>query len=117
MNPSYIVPIMLIFILLFMQQRTNSAVAKMIINNKRRKKLGEGNEMTELAKRFINRDCIVYMYNGTQILGVISEASETGIMILSPNDDVPQLINADFVMRIREHPKNKKGKKKGVVLD
>lgn len=28
-----------------------------------------------------------------------------------------QAINLDFIIRIREYPRNKKGKKKGIVLD
>ena len=32
-------------------------------------------------------------------------------------DRTLEAINLDFVIRIREYPKNKKGKKKSVVLD
>ena len=73
--------------------------------------------MIELAKRFVNRDCIVYTYNGEQLVGKIEEVGSTGIMLRSKKDAAAQLINADFILRIREHPLDKNGKKKSVVLD
>jgi len=37
--------------------------------------------------------------------------------ILVEKNGAVEAINLDFVIRIREYPKNKKGKKKSVVLD
>ena len=119
MNPSYIVPILLIFIVL-MQNRNNRFIAEKIIKNKRKKRLNlsDGrNEMTELAKRFVGKDCVIYTYNGGQLIGRVVEVGESGIMLLCDGDENPQLINTDFILRLREHPKNKKGKKKSVILD
>ena len=72
--------------------------------------------MIELSKRFIGKECIIYAFDGShQFEGVIKEVSDGAILI--EKDEKLEAINLDFVIRIREYPKNKKGKKKSVVLD
>ena len=70
--------------------------------------------MVELAKNFVEKECIVYTFQ-SQISGVIKEVSN-GAILLNNNGTV-EMINLDFVVRIREYPKKKNGKKKSVVLD
>lgn len=118
MNASYIVPIMFVlFFVIFARERESKAAVKRIIQRKKERRKGGSGEMIELAKRFVGRDCIVYMYNGQQLLGRIEEVGDSGIMLRSEKDTVAQLVNADFILRIREHPIGKNGKKKSVVLD
>ena len=72
--------------------------------------------MKELAKRFIDKECLITAFDSNhQFEGVIKEVSDSAIL-LEKNGAV-EAINLDFVIRIREFPKNKKGKKKSVVLD
>lgn len=71
--------------------------------------------MIELAKKFIDKDCIIYTFDQHQLTGVIKEVSDSAILI--HNKGTNDAINLDFVLRIREFPKNKKGKKKTVVID
>ena len=72
--------------------------------------------MKELAKRFIGKECIIYAFDSNhQFDGVITEVSEGALLI--EKDEKAEAINLDFVIRIREYPRNKKGKKKSVVLD
>ena len=72
--------------------------------------------MKELAKRFIDKECLITAFDSNhQFEGVIKEVSDSAIL-LEKNGAV-EAINVDFVIRIREFPKNKKGKKKSVVLD
>ena len=70
--------------------------------------------MLELAKRFIEKECIIYTFNN-QVEGVIKEISGNALMI--EKKGMIEAINLDFVVRIREYPRNKKGNKKSVVLD
>lgn len=70
--------------------------------------------MTEFAKKFIDKECIIYTFN-SQIEGVIKEVSDTAIML--EKKGTLEAVNLDFVVRIREYPCNKKGKKKSVVID
>ena len=71
--------------------------------------------MKELALRFLEKDCVIYSFNNQQFEGVIKEV--TGGAILIEKDEKLEAINLDFVVRIREYPKNKKGKKVSVVID
>ena len=72
--------------------------------------------MRELAKRFMDKECIISaFYSNHQFDGVIKEVSDSAILI--EKSGKTEAINLDFVIRIREYPKNKKGKKKSVVLD
>lgn len=113
MNPSTYIPIIMLWIIIFIMFRNRKTiVAKRIIKKRKR----EGNtEMKELAKRFIDKECLIYSFNGNQLEGVIKEVSDGAILVEKAG--TIEAINLDFVIRIREFPKNKKGKKKSVVLD
>ena len=72
--------------------------------------------MKEFAKRFIDKECLISSIDSNhQFEGVIKEVSDSAILV-EKNGPV-EAINLDFVIRIREFPKNKKGKKKSVVLE
>ena len=92
-------------------QRQSLIVKKLIEKRKR-----EGNkEMKELALRFLEKDCVIYAFNNQQFEGVIKEVTDGAILI--EKEEKLEAINLDFVVRIREYPKNKKGKKVSVVID
>lgn len=71
--------------------------------------------MTELAKRLIDKECIIYTFNGNQINGTIKEVTDGALWVESSG--TTEVMNVDFIMRIREYPRKKNGKKKSVVLD
>ena len=76
----------------------------------------EGNtEMKELAKRFIDKECLIYSFNSNQLEGVIKEVTDGAILV--EKSGTVEAVNLDFIVRIREYPKNKKGRKKSIVLD
>ena len=105
---------MVLFLVLFvLRQRNRAIIAKKFIQNKKMK----GNkEMFELAKNFLGKDCLVYAFDsGHQFSGIIKEVTEGALLL--ETDTGPEVINLDFVIRIREYPKNKNGKKKSVILD
>ena len=112
--PTYYIPLVVMFIVIFIiMRRRKIVIAEKVI---KRKKSEEKAEMVELAKRFIGKECIVYSFDsGHQFDGVIKEVSD-GALLIEKNGQ-PEAINLDFVIRIREYPKNKKGKKKSVVVD
>ena len=70
--------------------------------------------MEELAKKFLGKECIVYTLNN-QIECTVKEVC--GGAILVEKNGTLEAVNLDFVTRIREYPRNKNGKKKGIVLD
>lgn len=114
MEISYYIPVIVVFIILFILLRNQkSAIAKKVI---KKKKTEEKTEMIELAKRFIGKECLIYSFDSShQFTGMIKEVSDGAILI--ENNGSVEAVNLDFVIRIREYPKNKKGKKKSVVLD
>jgi len=72
--------------------------------------------MKELAKRFIGKECIIASFDGNhQYEGMIKEVTDGAILV--EKDGKVEALNLDFVMRIREYPKKKNGKRKSVVLD
>ena len=114
MNLSTYVPIIILWIIIFILFRNRkSAIAKKIIE----KRKTEGNtEMKELAKKFIDKECLIYAFDSShQFEGVIKGVTDGAILVEKAG--TTEAINLDFVIRIREFPKNKKGKKKSVVLD
>ena len=110
METSYIV-IFVLLIVLFIQHRNEKVWVKNHIQRRKRK---EHTEMLELAKRFIEKECIIYTFNN-QVVGIIKEIEGNALMI--EKNGVFEAVNLDFVVRIREYPKKKNGKKKSVVLD
>ena len=94
--------------------RSHNAVAARKIIKKRKM---EGNtNMKELAKRFIDKECLITAFDSNhQFEGVIKEVSDSAILV--EKKEAVEAINLDFIIRIREYPKNKNGKKKSVVLD
>ncbi len=111
-KPTNITFAVLIFLVIFViipeQRCINGIVAK------RAAKKGDTN-MFELAKQFIGKECLLYTFNGSQIEGVIKELSENAVLI--DNKGSIEAVNLEFITRIREYPRNTKGKKKSVVLD
>ena len=113
MNPSYIVPVILVlFLVLWLRRSGQTVIARKIIEKSNKE---EKTRMTELAKRFIDRECLIYSFNGTQIERVIKEVTDGAILV--EKKDSTEAVNLEFVVRIREYPRNKNGKKKSIVLD
>ena len=72
--------------------------------------------MIELAKRFIGKECIIYAFDSNhQFEGIVKEVSDNAILL--EKDGKLEALNLDFVIRIREYPRKKNGKKKSVILD
>ncbi len=114
MNPSTYIPIIILWIIIFIMFRNRkAAIAKKII---KRRKMEGNTEMKELAKKFIDKECLIYAFDSShQFEGIIKEVTDGAILVEKAG--TVEAINLDFVIRIREFPKTKKGKKKSVVLD
>ena len=70
--------------------------------------------MNEIIKQFKDKECLVYTMS-SQVSGVITAVCDNWIEIDSGKEK--SVVNIDYIMRIREYPKDKKGRKKSVVLD
>ncbi len=100
----------IVLFILFRERKT--IIAKKIL---KKRNTEDKKKMVELAKRFIGKECIIYSFDGHQFEGVINEVDNNAILIEKSGS--AEAINLDFVIRIREYPRNKNGKKKSVVLD
>ena len=98
------------------RRRRTAAVAWQILNQRKQNK--ENVVMKELAKQFIGEECIIYTIasNDGSIQGVIKEIDDGG-MVIERNSGEREIVNLDFVTRIRQYPRKKNGKKKDFVLD
>lgn len=114
-NYLWIIVILIIFLCIRKKRRTAAAVWQ--IQN-RRKQNKEILVMKELAKQFIGEECIIYTITSIDgsVQGVIREIDDGG-MIIEKNSGEREVVNLNFVTRIREYPRKKNGKKKGLVLD
>ena len=106
MEPSTFAALLPIWILLLVilpaqRRRKRTILANKILNNEL-----ENKEMFELAKRFIEKECIIYAFDGNQFSGVIKEVTEGAILI--EKRGVTEAINLNFVVKIKEIVKCKK---------
>ena len=106
--------VFLFVIIPWITRRRKLAAVRHILNQKKQNK--ENREMKELAKRFIGEACIIYTITSDDgsVQGVIID---DGGMVIEKKTGELEIVNLDFVTRIREYPRKKNGRKKGVVLD
>ena len=113
MHSSYYILIIAVLVILYILRRNQKAA--ILKRNVKKKKLEDKTEMIELAKRFIDKECLISAFDSNhQFDGIIKEVSNNAILI--EKDGRLEAINLDFVIRIREYPRNKKGSKKNLVL-
>lgn len=105
----YIALFILLFIVIYSGKRNEKIILKQI---KKMKNKEERAEMTELAKRFIGKECVISTFN-SQVVGVIKEVTDGAVLI--ENNENLEIINIDYIVKIKEYPRNKNGKKKIIV--
>lgn len=72
--------------------------------------------MKEMAQQFMGKKCLIYTLDEKQITGVLRRITD-GALLLEDEKIGTQGVNLEFIVRIREYPRNKQGKYKSVVLD
>lgn len=108
--------LLLLVIIPWITRRRRMAAIRQFLNRKRQNK--ENDEMKELAKRFIGEECLIYTItsNDGSLQGVIREIGDGGMVVEKKSGEL-EIVNLDFVTRIRQYPRKKNGKKKEIVLD
>ncbi len=117
MNSFYLLLALLLLVIIpQITRRRRLAAVRHILNQKKQNK--ERSDMKELAKRFVGKECIIYtvISNDGSVQGVIKEIDDGGMVIEKKSGEL-EIINLDYVTRIREYPRTKTGKKKSIVLD
>lgn len=106
MEPSTFVSFLPIWLLLLVIIPAQNRKKRTVYLNKILNKELENKEMFELAKRFIEKECIIYAFDGNQFSGVIKEVTEGAILI--EKRGVTEAVNLSFVVKIKEIVKCKK---------
>lgn len=109
----YYMIILLVFIAVyFTLQHRRLAVNLHRIRKKRGKR-----EMTDLIQKYIGKECLIYtcMSSSSQMSGIVRSCKD-GWLEVETNGQT-DIVNCEYIIRIREYPKNKKGKRKSVVID
>lgn len=112
LNPAiYLILFLPLLLIYFQEERNKKAAARQVAVSRKK---GEKSQMEELAKRFIGKECLIYTLN-SQITGTVREIS--GGAVLVETKDSMEAVNLDYIIRIREYPIGKNGKKKSLVCD
>lgn len=115
LDATFIILILLLILLLWQQKRKRTLA---ICHHQNKKKKTKENQLTmeTLAKQFIGKECIIYTVTDTSaaIQGTLKEVTDGGLIL--ENKEGLQAINLEYITRIREYPRNSKGKKKAIVI-
>ena len=110
MNPSFTaILIMLVLIIIMYDNKRKAAARRIITSDKKEIRI----KMKDMANKFIGKECIVYTLN-SQLTGTVKEVGE-GALLLETKDST-EAVNFDYILRLREYPRNKNGKKKSLVV-
>ncbi len=108
----YPIFIFLFLAFIFSNREKNAVIAHKIHKNKK-----EAFNMTDLIKEYIGKECLIYTcMSSSQISGTIRSYSDGWIVVENANGQ-RDIVNCEYITRIREYPRDKKGKKKSVIFD
>ena len=72
--------------------------------------------MSEVFNRYIGKDCVIYLSNSSSNIIECNVTNVSDNWLIVKTRDGDEMINVDYIIRIKEHPINKNGKKKSVVF-
>ena len=100
MNPSLYIAILLLWLVIY-QQRQKKTVRRAL---RARRKRGN-TPMNELIRRFMGKNCIVYSENGNAVQGIVEALEGNWVSVRTKTGS--ELINLDYINRIKEKPEKK----------
>ena len=104
------IPLMILLIVLAQQRKeTNKYIEARI-----RRRKGDP-EMQKLAERFIGKDVMINTVASGTYDGILKEIVDNAVVL--EKDGKETIVNLDYVIRLREYPKNKHGKRKSLITD
>lgn len=114
---SLIILWIIIFYMYYQKKKRKKTISALHMIRKKKKK--ENFIMIEFIHEFLEKECVIYTIDEKTITGTILSVSENSnaILINTPKNN-KQIINLDYVSRIREYPINPKtGKKENYISD
>lgn len=106
----YLLCFLPLIVALVSSNRRKRRILTQLINKK-----GVNTEMKDMAQMFVDKECIIDTYD-SQIIGTVRKVSDGAILIENASG-LNEAVNLSYIVRIREYPRKKNGKKKSVVLD
>ncbi|WP_296725026.1 hypothetical protein [Ruminococcus sp.] len=106
----------MIFMILFVipaQRATRHLQARIARKNRIKRKKGVFT-MNELIKNYIGKEVIIYTHSSSGVTGTVTRIEDNWIEVEDKYGN-KEAVNSDYISRIKEYPRNKKGKKKMVV--
>ncbi len=68
----------------------------------------------ETIKSFLGKECLIYMLNN-QMTGTIESLSDNWLSVRV--GDAVDIVNVEYISRIREYPRTRSGKKRSIIAD
>ena len=103
-------PLFIVFLILYIQRKET----EQYIAARSRRQKGDV-EMQTLAQRFIGKDVLLSTVGSGSCDGVVREVVDNAVVLEKNGQQT--VVNLDYVIRMREYPKNKKGKRKSVIAE
>lgn len=104
MNTNAYFGIMLVMILIWIYEKRNKeCIAAVRLRNQK----VEGDKMEAMAKQFVGKTCLVTIFGGSTVKGILREVQEHALLLEKKGK--PQIINLEFVTCIEEIPQKSKG--------
>lgn len=72
--------------------------------------------MSDVFNKYVGKDCVIYLSNSSSNIVECSVSSVFDNWLSIKTKDGEEMINIDYIIRIKEHPVNKNGKKKSVIF-
>ena len=106
----------ILFLVLFILPAQRARQLRRIrIAKKNRNKRNKGEfTMNELIKNYIGKEVVIYV-STSGVSGTVTKIEDNWVEVENKNGQ-KQLLNTDYISRIQEYPRNKKGKKKLVAV-
>ena len=103
-------PLLILFLVLSQQKKETVKYLETRI----RKQKGD-TQMQQLALRYIGKDVLLTTVASGSYDGVLREVVDNAAVLDKNGQET--VVNLDYVIRLREYPKNKNGKRKALVAD
>ena len=82
----------------------------------RKKRRNGVNIMNKIVMDYVGKECLVYTISGSEVVtGVVETVEDGWITVRSFDGKTTEAVNAEYVTRIKEYPRNKNGKRKAIV--
>ncbi len=109
------IPLIFLWIVIFVTISSNNKLMRIRhIQKAKRKRKGIVSDMKEFVTEYIEKECVVYTMQGHQFVGIIKQVSNGAILIQTSSGN--EVLNLDYIVRLREVPRKKNGKKKSFYM-